>query len=65
MSDLIALAALKEINAIGLKIPEDISVVGFDSIDETNRSNPPLITVHQNSAEKSLNFSLTELQILF
>jgi len=52
MSDLIALAALKEINAMGLKIPEDISVVGFDGIDETNRSNPPLTTVHQNSEEK-------------
>jgi len=52
MSDLIALAALKEINSMGLSIPEDIRVVGFDGIDETNRSNPPLTTVHQNSEEK-------------
>ena len=52
MSDLIALAALKEINAMGLSIPEDIRVVGFDGIDETSRSHPPLTTVHQNSEEK-------------
>lgn len=52
MSDLIALAALKEINSMGLKIPEDIRVVGFDGIDEATRSTPPLTTIHQNSEEK-------------
>jgi len=52
MSDLIALAALKEIKSMGLNIPEDIRVVGFDGIDEATRSTPKLTTVHQNSAEK-------------
>jgi len=52
MSDLIALAALQEIAALGLKVPEDIRVVGFDGIDEAQRSTPPLTTVHQNSEEK-------------
>jgi len=52
MSDLIALTALQEINAMGLSIPEDIRVVGFDGIDEASRSNPPLTTIHQNSEEK-------------
>ena len=52
MSDLIALTALQEINALGLKIPEDIRVVGFDGIDEALRSTPPLTTIHQNSEEK-------------
>lgn len=54
MSDLIALAAIKEINAIGLKIPEDIRVVGFDGIEEATRSTPPLTTVHQNSEDKGI-----------
>tara|TARA_R110001583_G_scaffold39399_4_gene126230 strand:- start:13105 stop:14136 length:1032 start_codon:yes stop_codon:yes gene_type:complete len=54
MSDLIALAALKEINSMGLKIPEDIRVVGFDGIDEASRSTPPLTTIHQNSEEKGI-----------
>jgi DNA-binding LacI/PurR family transcriptional regulator len=54
MSDLIALAALNEINAMGLKIPDDIRVVGFDGIDEATRSTPPLTTIHQNSEEKGI-----------
>lgn len=52
MSDLIALAALEEIHSMGLKIPEDIRIVGFDGIYEASRSNPPLSTVHQNNEEK-------------
>jgi len=54
MSDLIALTALQEINAIGLSVPDDIRVVGFDGIDESVRSIPPLTTVHQNSEEKGI-----------
>ncbi|MFT7430408.1 MAG: DNA-binding LacI/PurR family transcriptional regulator [Colwellia sp.] len=54
MSDLIALAAIKEINAMGLNIPADIRVVGFDGIDEALRSTPPLTTVHQNSEKKGI-----------
>ena len=54
MSDLIALAALQEINTMGLKVPQDIRVVGFDGIDEALRSTPPLTTVHQNSEEKGI-----------
>lgn len=52
MSDLIALAAIKEINSMGLKVPEDIRVVGFDGIDEALRSTPSITTVHQNSEKK-------------
>ena len=54
MSDIIALAAVKEIHAMGLKVPEDIRVVGFDGIDEALRSTPSITTVHQNSEEKGI-----------
>lgn len=54
MSDLIALAAIKEINAMGLQIPEDIRVVGFDGIDEALRSTPSITTVHQNNVKKGV-----------
>jgi len=54
MSDLIALAALQEINSMGLSIPGDIRVVGFDGIDEAARATPPLTTIHQNSEEKGI-----------
>jgi len=52
MSDLIALSAMREATSMGLSIPDDIRIVGFDGIDEALRSNPPLTTVHQNSEEK-------------
>ncbi|MEW6982577.1 LacI family DNA-binding transcriptional regulator [Colwelliaceae bacterium 6471] len=54
MSDTIALAAMQEINKMGLNIPEDIRVVGFDGIEEASRFSPPLTTIHQNSEEKGI-----------
>lgn len=52
MSDLIALSAMREATSMGLTIPDDVRIVGFDGIDEALRSNPPLTTVHQNSEQK-------------
>ena len=39
-----AIAALKE---LGLRIPEDVLVTGFDDIDESNILSPPITTVKQ------------------
>jgi LacI family transcriptional regulator, repressor for deo operon, udp, cdd, tsx, nupC, and nupG len=47
VSDLLAIGALKEINAAGLHIPNDIAVVGFDKIDFSNMTNPTLTTIAQ------------------
>lgn len=47
-SDLMALAALKTASALGLKVPEDISIIGYDDIMLASYSNPPLTTVSQN-----------------
>lgn len=52
MSDLIALAAIREAVKIGIKIPQELRIVGFDGIDEAQRSMPTLTTIHQNSEEK-------------
>lgn len=52
MSDLIALAAIAQANKLGINVPQDIKIVGFDGINEASRSNPPLTTVHQNSVQK-------------
>lgn len=43
-NDIIALNAYKVIARIGKKIPDDISVVGFDNIKEGQEANPPLTT---------------------
>jgi LacI family transcriptional regulator, repressor for deo operon, udp, cdd, tsx, nupC, and nupG len=47
VSDLLAIGALKEINASGLHVPKDIAVVGFDKIDFSNMTNPTLTTIAQ------------------
>ena len=44
-NDVVALGALHAIRVHGLRVPEDISVVGFDNIAMAAHSNPPLTTV--------------------
>lgn len=51
MSDRIALAAIAWLKRRGLRVPEDVSVIGFDGIPAGERSDPPLTTVAQPIAE--------------
>jgi LacI family transcriptional regulator len=46
-SDSMALGALKAIQALGLKVPEDIALVGFDDMPLAAAVEPPLTTVRQ------------------
>jgi DNA-binding LacI/PurR family transcriptional regulator len=46
-SDLMAIGAMQEASALGLSIPKDLSIVGFDGIDASTWTNPPLTTVEQ------------------
>lgn len=48
-SDLIAIGAVKHLRKTGLKVPADISVVGFDNIPASSYFNPSLTTVHQDT----------------
>ncbi|NOU52694.1 LacI family DNA-binding transcriptional regulator [Pseudoalteromonas sp. JBTF-M23] len=52
MSDLIALAAAREAQEQGLKVPQELKIVGFDGIDEAQLFNPAITTIHQNSEAK-------------
>lgn len=52
MSDRIALAAIQAALQMGLRVPEDLRVVGFDGIPEGANIHPSLTTVYQQSAEK-------------
>jgi DNA-binding LacI/PurR family transcriptional regulator len=47
MSDRLALAALDWLAGQGLRVPQDVSVVGFDGVPETESAIPPLTTVEQ------------------
>src|SRR5207244_1713546 len=46
-SDLMAIGVLQEAAARGLRVPADLSVVGFDGIEATAWTSPPLTTVEQ------------------
>ena len=50
-NDLMTLGALAAINAAGLRIPGDVSVVGFDDMPWAASLNPPLTTVGQPGVE--------------
>lgn len=50
-SDVVALGAMGAIREAGLRIPEDIAVMGFDDIPFSRYTNPPLTTVHLPVAE--------------
>ena len=43
--DVAALGALKAFEEFGIRVPQDISITGFDDISFTEISNPPLTTV--------------------
>ncbi len=47
VSDIFACAAIKAATSIGLKIPEDIAIMGFDNIDVSLMTTPCLSTVSQ------------------
>jgi len=46
-SDLQAIGVLEAAGALGLRIPEDLSVVGYDDVAVARWSRPALTTVHQ------------------
>lgn len=52
MSDRIALAALQAARHLGLRVPEDVKITGFDDIPESHTQHPTLTTVHQQSKDK-------------
>jgi DNA-binding LacI/PurR family transcriptional regulator len=55
-SDLVAIGAMGVLRERGYKIPEDVSVVGYDDVEPAAHSFPPLTTVRQplNQAGVSL-----------
>ncbi|AXB47288.1 LacI family DNA-binding transcriptional regulator [Amycolatopsis albispora] len=52
MSDELAIATLAAAGELGLRVPEDLSVVGFDDTAEAGWTTPALTTVRQDLAGK-------------
>jgi DNA-binding LacI/PurR family transcriptional regulator len=51
INDEAAIGAIKALQEAGLRVPEDMSVVGFDDIDWAAHTHPPLTTVRIERAE--------------
>ncbi len=47
-SDLIAIGAMRALKEEGLKVPQDVAVVGFDDIPAASLTTPPLTTIMQD-----------------
>jgi DNA-binding LacI/PurR family transcriptional regulator len=51
-NDVVALGAIQAIQEAGLRVPEDISVIGFDDLPMAKNSEPSLTTINQPIAQK-------------
>lgn len=51
MSDVMAIGALRAIRDRGLRVPEDISLMGYDGIGQTEYAIPRLATIRQSAGQ--------------
>lgn len=54
-SDILAGYTIEEAGRYGLRVPDDLSVVGYDNVPLSRELHPPLTTVDQNIAEIGKN----------
>lgn len=48
-NDVMAIGALRAVRAAGRRVPDDVSIVGFDDIDLAAYAEPPLTTIAQDT----------------
>jgi DNA-binding LacI/PurR family transcriptional regulator len=63
-NDMSALGAMHEARSAGLRVPEDLSLVGFDDLYISQYLSPPLTTVRQPMAEMGRLAAKTLLRLL-
>ena len=51
-SDVVAFGVIESARELGFRVPDDLSVVGFDDTAAARRSRPPLTTVRQDVSAK-------------
>jgi LacI family repressor for deo operon, udp, cdd, tsx, nupC, and nupG len=63
-SDNVAMGVKAALREAGLRIPEDISLVGFDDIPWAQYADPPLTTVHLQAQEMARRACLVLMDLL-
>jgi LacI family transcriptional regulator len=54
-NDILAMGAVAECQSSGIRIPDEISIAGFDDLDMSSQMKPALTTIHVPSAEMGQN----------
>jgi DNA-binding LacI/PurR family transcriptional regulator len=63
-NDQMALGLLRSLQVAGLRVPADVSVVGFDDIPESGYFSPPMTTVRQDFPELGRRTMALVLRVL-
>ena len=63
-NDQMALGAMHAFSQAGIRIPNDVSVIGFDDIPEAEHLTPPLTTIRQDFAELGATVMSTLLELI-
>ena len=63
-NDLMAVGALQALHAEGVRVPDDIAVVGFDDLPQAAIADPPLTTVRHDIDEVCATAMRTLLQLV-
>lgn len=64
MNDLMAVGAIKSFKENNIRVPQDISITGFDDLDFATYTDPALTTIRQPAEEMGKKAMLLLLQIL-
>ena len=66
MSDVTAIGAIRALRDMGYRVPEDISIMGFDGIEIAEYYNPKLTTIkqqHEGLAKRGLEILLKMIDL--
>ncbi|MBE3597286.1 MAG: LacI family DNA-binding transcriptional regulator [Limnochordaceae bacterium] len=63
-SDLMALGALRAARELGVRVPEELSIAGYDDIDDAARAVPALTTVHQDRRAIGMTAASAAVQLI-
>ena len=63
-NDVTAIGAIQALREAGLKVPKDVSVLGFDDVLAASTHNPPLTTIRQPLRDMGQSAAITLLRMI-